>query len=66
MRPTVSRTTPGEISRWRGMFAECSPHGHTHLVWDPSSETTRHLLRRNAAATARRRMALRLKASNPL
>lgn len=50
MRWTVLRITPTLTVRWRGMFAECWPHGHLYLVCSPSSLTNtqpasvRHLM----------------------
>jgi hypothetical protein len=41
-RLIVSRTTPGETIRCRGMLAECLPQGQIHFVWFPSSDLIVH------------------------
>ncbi len=48
MRLTVSRTTPGVTVVWRGMFAECCPHGHLlEGVGREAAERTAALVPRN-------------------
>lgn len=53
MRLAVSRTTPGVIVVWRGMFAVWPPHGHPHLVCGPRSEITWQSLALSALTTSR-------------
>ena len=55
MRWIVLATTPGDISRWRGMFAVWAPQGQIHLVWIPASDLITHPVARRAASTRRRR-----------
>ena len=35
IRLWMSLMTPGLMSRWRGRFAVCWPHGHRHFSWLP-------------------------------